>query len=69
MEVIGAPRSAQEWLSAAVGVPCWLVRQQLGSRRSALGPVARLAPRSADASPPAAPAGAAGSDTVGELGA
>ena len=38
MEVVGSSASPQEWLQQAVGVPCQLVRQQPGSRRSSLGP-------------------------------
>lgn len=42
MELVGSAGSPQEWLGQAAGVPCWLVRQRLGSRRSTLVPSASL---------------------------
>ncbi|KAK9787728.1 hypothetical protein WJX73_008150 [Symbiochloris irregularis] len=36
MEVVGSQLTPQEWLRQAVGLPCHLVRQQPGSRRSSL---------------------------------
>lgn len=75
LEVLGGREegSPQAWLTKAVGMPCWLVRQQPGSRRS-LSPATRgeLASSIAATSAPddAAAAGAAAPEsgnTIGEL--
>ena len=75
LEVLGGREegSPQAWLTKAVGMPCWLVRQQPGSRRS-LSPATRgeLANSIAATSAPddAAAAGAAAAEsgnTIGEL--